>query len=355
MYGLPMPLKSVGVWVLALILLMVSTAGAAKLVLNDGSVLEGTVIKTSDGYWIKLSDGTSKIIPNEDVQSYSEASGADSGSAAPDAADDDASRAFRMARGRADGADTALAAVSIWQEFVDKYPDSPDIATAKSELDRWQKLSDEGAEKINGAWVGGDERRKILSQAEDLTRQAVEMLNRNQTLQAIDKLRESVRIYPNSFMTNFCLGYVSMGQKDYDEASEYFSASARLKPDSSEAENDLAVANVFRDRYEVAIDEFLSAAKIRDSKDVVQNLITALALEPPDLRTLPKMKPTLEAANLLEEQYNLSGPTSDYRLILLPPPYPQKSAEPGPDQGQQPGPELAQGGWSGTGFFIADS
>ena len=349
-----MPLKSVLGWVCALILLMVSTAGAAKLVLNDGTILEGTVIKTSDGYWIKLSDGTSKIIPNEDVQSYSEEASGDGGASSSGVADD-VSEEYRMARGRADGAESALAAVSIWQEFIDKYPDSPDIATAKSELARWQKLADEGAERINGKWVGGDDRKKILAQAEELTREAVEMLNQNETLQAIDKLKQSVNIYPNSFMTNFCLGYVSMGQKDYDEAAQYFSASTRLQPQSPEAENDLAVANLFRNRFEVAVDEFLSAARIHDSKDVVQNLVTALALEPPDLRTLPKMKPTLEAANLLEEQYNINGPTSDYRLILLPPPYPQKPPEPGPDDGQQPGPELAQGGWSGTGFFISQN
>ncbi len=281
-----MPLKSLLGWMCVLILLMVSTAGAAKLVLTDGTTLEGTVIKTSDGYWIKLSDGSSKIVPNEQVQSYSEESAGDSGSSTGVA--DDASEDFRMARGRADGAASALAAVSIWQEFIDKYPDSPDIDTAKSELARWQKLADNGAERINGKWVGGDDRKKILAQAEDLTRQAVEMLNQNQTLQAIDKLKQSVNIYPNSFMTNFCLGYVSMGQKDYDEAAQYFSASTRLKPQSPEAENDLAVANLFRNRFEVAVDEFLSAARIHDSKDVVQNLVTALALEPPDLRTLPK-------------------------------------------------------------------
>ena len=80
MVGTPMPLKSVLGWICALILLMVSTAGADKLVLNDGTTLEGTVIKTSDGYWIKLSDGCSKIVPNEQVQSYSEESSGDSGS-----------------------------------------------------------------------------------------------------------------------------------------------------------------------------------------------------------------------------------------------------------------------------------
>ena len=347
-----MRLRAVFRWFLAIFLLAVSAAWAAKLVLNDGTVLEGTIIKTADGYWIKLSDGSSKIVANEDVQSYSGDSNSDTASPGSTAfAADDASQAFRSARGRADDAESALAAVSIWQQFVDKFPDSPDIATAKAELDHWKTLATDGAEKINGVWVGGDDRKRIIAQAADLTRQAVEMLDKDETLQAIDKLKQSVRIYPNSFLTNFSLGYVSMLQKDYDGGAQYFSASIRLKPQSSEAENNLGVANVFRKRFEIAIDDFLSAARIEDSKDVVQNLVTALALAPSDLRNLPKMRPTLEAANLLQSKYDIPGPTSDYRFLLLPPPIPR--ARPGPEP--EPGPDLGQAGWSGTGFFISDS
>ncbi len=101
------------------------------------------------------------------------------------------SQAYRAAHDHANEAESALAAVSIWQQFVDKYPDSPDIDTAKQELDRWKKLATEEAEKINGLWIGGDDRRKIIAQAEDLTRQAVDMLDKGQTLQAVDKLKES--------------------------------------------------------------------------------------------------------------------------------------------------------------------
>jgi S1-C subfamily serine protease len=343
-----MRLKAGFCWFLAVFLLAVSAAWAAKLVLNDGTVLEGTVIKTADGYWIKLSDGSSRIVAKEDVQSYSGDSSSDSASPG---STDDASRAFRAARERADDAESALAAVSIWQQFVDKFPDSPDITTAKAELDHWKKLATDGAEKINGVWVGGDDRKRIIAQAADLTRQAVEMLDKDETLQAIDKLKQSVKIYPNSFLTNFSLGYVAMMQKDYDGGAQYFSASIKLKPQSSEAQNNLAVANVFRKRFEIAIDEFLSAARIEDSKDVVQNLVTALALAPSDLRMLPRMRPTLEAANLLQSKYDISGPTSDYRFLLLPPPIPR--ARPGPEP--EPRPDLGQAGWSGTGFFISDT
>ena len=303
---------------LALILLAVSAALAATLTLNDGTVLEGTIIKTSDGYWVKLSDGSSKIVAKEDVQSYSgdSNSGALPGSPSPS---DDSAQAYRQARDHADEADSAASAVSGWQQFIDKYPNSDDIATARQELDRWKNLASEDAEKINGVWVGGDDRRKIISQAEELTRQAVDMLDNKQTLLAVDKLKQAVKIYPNSFLTNFSLGYVSLIEGDYDGGAEYFATTIRLRPQSAEAVNNLGVANIQRRRFEIAIDEFLSAAKIQDSKDVVENLVTALAIAPSDLRTLPKMKSTLEAASLLASQYNITGPAAAGFTILPPP------------------------------------
>jgi len=347
-----MRFKAVFCWFIALLLLTVSSAIAATLILNDGTTLEGTIIKTSDGYWVKLSDGSSKIVAKEDVKSFSGDADAAStpGAGAPQA--DDASVAYRQARAHAEDAESALAAVSIWQRFVDKYPDSPDIAIARQELQRWQKLAAEGAEKINGVWVGGDDRRKIIAQAEELTRQAVEMLDNKQTLQAVEKLKEAVKIYPNSFLTNFSLGYVSINERDYDEAARYFSTTIRLRPQSAEAVNNLGVANISRRRFEIAIDEFLSAAKIQDSKKVVENLVTALAIAPSDLRTLPKMKSTLEAASLLQSQYNIAGPASDYSFWILPPPIPRSAPAPGhtPDPAA---PDSGISGWSGTGFFIS--
>jgi S1-C subfamily serine protease len=347
-WGSFMRFKVIAASLIALLSLTVSAAWAAKLVLKDGTVLEGTVIKTSDGYWVKSSDGSTKTVNAEDVQSVQTDSDAAASGGSPDVAADDGSGAFRAARNRATEAESSLAAVSIWQLFVDKYPDSPDVAAAKQELDRWKKLAADGAEKINGQWVGGDERRKIIDQATELTRQAVDMLDKDETLQAIDKLQASVRIYPNSFLTNFCLGNVKMYQKDYDQAAQFFTTAARLKPQSAEAENNLAVANFFRKRFDVAIDEFLNANKIEDSKDVAQNLVTALALAPSDFRTLPRMKPTLEAASLLQTKYDITGPASDFHFDLLAPPMPRNRPDPG--FGSHSG-SLA---WSGTGFFITD-
>ena len=61
-------------------------------------------------------------------------------------------------------------------------------------MKHWQELTDNEAEKIKGAWIGGDERKKIVDQAEGLNREAWEMLRTDQTMGAIAKLEESARI-----------------------------------------------------------------------------------------------------------------------------------------------------------------
>jgi S1-C subfamily serine protease len=350
--------KVVFAWLLTLGLLAAwtPTTFASTLTLNDGTTLEGTIIKTADGYWVKLPDGSTKIVSKDDVKSYSDDAGPPPSGGTPDIATDDASQAFRLAHSRAEGAESAMAAVAVWQQYVDKYPRSAQIDDAKTELERWKKLATDGAERINGVWVGGEDRRKIIAQADQLTRQAVEMLDNKQTLLAVEKLKQAVKIYPNSYLTNFSLGFISINENDYDGAAQYFSTSSRLRPQSAEAQNNLAVANISRRRFEVAIDEFLAAAKIQDSKEIAENLITALAVAPPDLRNLPKMKTTIAAANLLQSQYNISGPASDLRFWVLPPVLPKSRPghQPGPaEPPNQPGPDSGQiGGWSGTGFFI---
>ena len=113
-YGLPavetsgrsMRFKTIVACFLTLILLAVSAARAATLTLNDGTVLEGTIIKTADGYWVKLSDGSSKIVAKEDVKSYSGDAGSNASPGSP-ASLDDSSQACRVAREHADEADSA--------------------------------------------------------------------------------------------------------------------------------------------------------------------------------------------------------------------------------------------------------
>src|SRR5207244_4091115 len=111
---------------------------ADQLQMNDGTVLEGTILSQGDKYWVKSADGTSKIVPASDVKKYVKGSISPAGPtataapAAPSAPVGDLAAVKR----KADAVETPMSAVTIWQKFVESKPSGTDLATAKTEMEK---------------------------------------------------------------------------------------------------------------------------------------------------------------------------------------------------------------------------
>ena len=92
---------------------------------------------------------------------------------------------FATTKTRADNSDTAIAAVGLWQNFVDGKPAATDLIPAKAELKHWQEVLDGSGEKINGKWIWGEEHEKLIKQVAKLIQEGTEAINSNQTLAGI--------------------------------------------------------------------------------------------------------------------------------------------------------------------------
>jgi len=307
---------------------------ADTMTLKDGTVLHGRVINNGNSYWVKFDDGTSKTVPADNVANV--VSDQSTSSASP-------TGAISTARTRANNADSALAAVAIWREFIDKNPGSADLAAAKDELAHWKLLADSGAEKINGKWIGGDERKKIIDQADALAQEADSLAMQNQTLKAIDKLREAVKIYPNSFRNNFIMGWLSMLSANYDGAITYYTAASKLHSSSVETLNNLAVAQFMLKQYVPALLTFEKAAEIQDNKVLAANMVAAFAHSPPKTEKDADLAKVLATAHLLQMKYALAG-AAPAQLVSLPLPK-------GTAKSSSATPAF---NWGGTGFFVRD-
>src|SRR5256885_10765537 len=139
--------------------LIVSVAPGDTLTMKDGTKVEGRVIPQGERDWVKLPDGSTKYIDKDKVAGLTKGdsptapstpAGATSKPATPGA-----TATFASVKSKAELVDTPLLAVQMWQKFIDAKPSAPDLAQANAELSKWQKLSDSGAEKINGKWIGG--------------------------------------------------------------------------------------------------------------------------------------------------------------------------------------------------------
>lgn len=320
---------------LTLIVIALSLAAAASLradivKLKNGSSVEGTVIKFGEQYRVKQADGTTKIVAEADVVSVTKSTTA--APAAPGAASGTSS-AFASTKARAEAVDAPILAVTLWEKFIDATPTPADLTAAKLELDKWQKLESDDAERINGKWIGGAERRKLLKEVEQLCSEAREQF-KSQTLQAIEKYEKVVKLYPNSFEANFTLGYYYLGKgavgstgrgnpAELDKAIRSLEVAVKLRPNSPSALSNLGVGYAFRNRWEEAVNYTYKAAKLRDSRAVVENLANVIIASPEGMKkNNTRVKPMLEDTVVLARKYgvSLNGTKPTFHYLAPEPP-----------------------------------
>ena len=339
------------------VLAFVGIAWADKVTLEDGEVVYGNVINNGDPVWVKTEEGETRKIPKSQVKSVKQGinapavAGRKTTARKPSAGGTAAAGTprkklvtYSSAEARSRSVTTPLAAVAIWQEFIDSKPAADELAQAKVQLDKWQDLADTGAEKIKGKWVGGPEREALVQRAVKLTDEGFKMM-KDQTLQAIEKLKEANDVYPNSFRSNFFLGYLMMLQQKDPEATKYLDQALKLKPGSPEALNNLALIRLKKKQFGEAITMLHKAAQGRDDQDIARNFVTAVMIAPRQIRNSQRMKPAIEAARLLAAKHGIGQEQAGFMPILLT----DKEAET-PD----PKDALAGGMSSGTGFVVTE-
>ena len=243
-----------GVFALLLVLTCGPAAKGDRLTLKDGRMVEGTVIKQGERYWVKSTDGTTQYIPLTDVKSLEKGNGAPKlgGETTPTSPTPDTgsitgfSSSLAATQRKANSVDDAISAVSIWQSFIDSKPSENDLKVAKEELARWQKLASDGAEKINGRWVSGEEYKTLKAKIVAMRKEIGDLLVHHETLRATGKLEELRKIYPNDYHVTFYLGFIEMEKQNWDKASIYFDQVLKAKPNMPEAMANIAVAMWFK-------------------------------------------------------------------------------------------------------------
>jgi S1-C subfamily serine protease len=121
-------------------------------------------------------------------------------------------------------------------------------------------------------------------------------------------------------------------------------------PNNVEALNNLGAAYVHNDEYIKGIECIYRAVKARDSKELAQNLVNAIAYAPERMRGHNSIKGAEDAARLLAGRYGIGGPTAGF--AILPPVRggPKASSDGTGGSNVPPDAKLS----SGTGFIIAD-
>jgi S1-C subfamily serine protease len=366
---------------LLVVTFMAASVMADRVTLSDGTVLYGTAITQGDQYWVKGEDGTTHKLAKSGVKTVEKGvtsanakptaaapkTGAASATPKPSATPSTGAPApatpatptaggtgtlakktpmtLATAQARCNSITRPMQGVMIWQEFLDSHPTGEELKTAQAEMAKWKALNDGEAEKINNKWVGGEERKEILKKADKLAEEGFELFKSNETLKAMRKFEECVKVYPNSFRANFFMGFINLLQEKAPEAQKYFDTAIKLQPNSPETMSNLGLLLINKKQYGPAIKMMHKAAEARDSKPIVQNLCFAISMAPPQMRNSPAMKPAVEAAKLLALKYRIPEETNLYiRVPLM-----DEDAKQSEDK------VVAHSMWNGTGFIIDET
>lgn len=338
--------------------------------MKDGTTMEGRVIDQGDKYWLKDANGETHMVDKSIVSSWTRGDAAPAtpsagGTATPAAPSYSGSSSFATAKSKADLVDSPIAAVGLWQNFIDGKPSAADLTAAKAELKHWQELMDGNGEKVNGKWVWGDDREKLLQKVRKLMAEGTEALESNQTIVGIEKLEEAVKLYPNNFEANFELGYYNLlkgveagrNNSKIDAGIKSMELAVKLRPNSAAALSDLAIAYNFKQRYQLSVETAYKAVKIEDSKGTVQNLINTISYAPPGMQNNSKVKPIMQEAIILAGKYGIS-PSSSADWVWVRPEEEQPQARGahkggGGEDEDKSGPPGIIG--NGSGFFISSN
>ena len=280
--------------------LLAPAAWSATIKLTDGTVLEGTVEPIGSGSYVKvnLDDGGLKMLPADKIESVD---GEPYGNAAPAVPAGDAAAGGGAAAAlpdagriradydrileRSERVDEPVKAVDMWERFLaqDGLPEALKTS-AERELARWKQLYTDGAERIRGSWVGGDDLKGLKDEVKELLDQAEEQERSNNTLDAMRNYQKALALYPNSFRAHYRLGYIKFhqgynqpgGNPVLREARRHAMAAMRLQPRLPAVLSSMGAGLFVLKDYERGIEQMYEAVKIAETDLTVGNLLTAL-------------------------------------------------------------------------------
>ncbi len=243
-------------------------------------------------------------------------------------------------------------AILIWQSYVDNAGPADKLPEAKAELAVWQQRKNDDAERINNKWVGGDELKAIVEKYKGLLADSQSSMAKQQTLEAVKKLQEADKVYPNSYEVKFLLGFVAIekwnpGKIDnFKIAKSFFEQAISLIPNSPEAKNNLAICQFILRDYKTSILTFHDALKLEDDGQIVNNALWCLKRMPPGIAKAAALKDAVGDITLLASKHESS---TDDKILILPMRDPSKLPE--TDQTEQDRKGVIG---SGSGFVISE-
>lgn len=218
---------------------------------------------------------------------------------------------FAIVKARADKVTDPTSGVFIWQSYIENGATGEDLDKANAELKMWSERADDDAAIINKKWVGGKERKQVEEKVAALVGEFRALAKKSQMVDAIEKLKEAAKVWPENYQVTFELGFIALDKGDYKDALTKYEFCARLAPNSPAVLNNLGLCYLFQKPQQIdkGIATLVKSVKAKDTNENVGNLALGLGLANPQALKGSKYKEAKELVSLLESHHQLkNGP-----------------------------------------------
>jgi tetratricopeptide (TPR) repeat protein len=281
--------------------MLACVARADIVTLKDGTRLEGTLERTSEGYELTGTDGKVSRLTATQIKSIERKS---------QATPDEAKRRLDSLRRAADNLSDINQILTRYNDFLRQYGKTPQAAEARKDVAAWQDKLDQHMTRAGGKWVTPEELGSLKEKSQEVTVKARDMVAQGRLREAGPLLQQALDVDARNASALYLKGVVAFRQDQLGPARKSFDQVNQLVPEHAATLNNLAVI-LWKQKNEAGALKFYDAALLATgpaaavsgpvAEAVLNNVAEALHALPKDQRDSLTTKKLVEHFQEREE------------------------------------------------------
>jgi tetratricopeptide (TPR) repeat protein len=261
-------------------LLLTAVAMGDVITLDDGSVVQGRIVRTPQGWHITQADGTSFDVGASRIKSIQVGDLSTQPSAAADALD--------SLRNAVDHATDISQIISRYQRFISQNSDPDVLKQANQDLLIWQERLDDGLVKIGDKWVTPQQRDRLQQQAQTQALAARDLLLQERRDDAAPLLQQILTDDPQNATALYLQGVLFYAENNLADSRHAFFEADKIVPRYPPTLNNLAVLCWQQGSYLPALGYYNNAMRAGPpAKEILDNVAEALNAVPAQYQNSP--------------------------------------------------------------------
>ena len=169
---------------------------------------------------------------------------------------------------------TAEEALALYKFFMAAPETTADEKEqAQGRYDYWEQAAVDQMVRVGPKWMAKEDADALQKEADDLVREALEMLNVDNFAAATAKLEKASKVYPEHLESVFLLAVNAFLKRDFKIAETKFNQCLSRAPNNIALLNNIAICEIQMKRYAQAVKHWDRAATLDlDNNNVAQNI-----------------------------------------------------------------------------------